>query len=117
MKPLKMLFTILLAGVSYIGIAQTQPSQDSKKDQATYQSRTYKKTMRLTKKDSIKTKENAPILNDNGTSSTTGTIDGRSSTGRPGADTMVNYTVKRKKTTIKTVDGTQSPESVKSRKK
>ena len=117
MKPIKMLLTILLAGVSYTGIAQTQPSQDSKKGQATYQSRTYKKTMRLTKKDSIKTKENAPILNDNGTSGTTGTIDGRSSTGRPGADTTVNYTVKRKKTTIKTIDGTQSPESAKSRKK
>ena len=45
--------------------------------------------------------ETGPILNDNGSVNSSGTIDGsRSSTGRPGADTT--YSVKRRKTIIKT---------------
>lgn len=46
--------------------------------------------------------ESGPILNDNGNISTTGTIDGRSSTGRPDTDTTTSYTVKRSKRTIRT---------------
>lgn len=46
--------------------------------------------------------ETGPILNDNGTINSSGTVDGsRSSTGRPDADTTTSYTVKRKKTVIK----------------
>ncbi len=46
--------------------------------------------------------ETGPILNDNGTVNSTGSVDGsRSSTGRPEADSSSSYTVKRKKTIIK----------------
>lgn len=46
--------------------------------------------------------ETGPILNDNGTINSSGSIDGnRSSTGRPQADTATSYTVKRRKTVIK----------------
>jgi hypothetical protein len=49
--------------------------------------------------------ETGPILNDNGNVNSTGSIDGsRSSTGRPDADTA-SYTVKRKKTVIRSRDG------------
>jgi hypothetical protein len=68
-----------------------------------------KKTTRTTKTirskaemDSIR-KVTAPIQNDNGTVNTTGIIDGsRSSTGRPGADTTVNYTVRKRKKVVQT---------------
>lgn len=112
--------TMILTGIFFFTVgstfAQSTVRKDSVQNQKGYQKKTYRKTTRLTYKDSIKSKENAPILNDNGTSSTTGTIEGRSSTGRPGSDTLVNYSVRRKKTTIRTVDGTQ-PESVKEKKK
>ncbi|MCF2504877.1 hypothetical protein [Dyadobacter fanqingshengii] len=58
--------------------------------------------------------ESGPILNDNGNVSTTGTIDGRSSTGRPDADTTGSYTVKRNKKTIKT-GGAIMPDTTKRR--
>jgi hypothetical protein len=52
--------------------------------------------------DSIK-KVTAPILNDNGSTNTTGAIEGnRSSTGRPGADTTVSYTVRKRKKVVQT---------------
>ena len=81
-----------------------------KKGERVYQKRT---TQLKTEKDTsdvtaiLKDSSNAetgPILNDNGSVSTTGTIDGRSSTGRPDADTATSYSVKRSKTTIKTVN-------------
>ncbi|WAC13596.1 hypothetical protein [Dyadobacter pollutisoli] len=56
--------------------------------------------------------ESGPILNDNGNISTTGTIDGRSSTGRPGTDTTTSYTVKRSKKTIRT-GGAIMPDTIK----
>ncbi|MHA4741188.1 hypothetical protein [Dyadobacter sp. MSC1_007] len=50
--------------------------------------------------------ETGPILNDNGNVNSTGSIDGsRSSTGRPDAD-PASYTVKRKKTVIRSSNGT-----------
>ena len=54
-------------------------------------------------KDSL-TRDSAPILNDNGTVSSTGTVDGRSSTGRTGDDSVVTYT--KKKRVIRTVPDT-----------
>jgi hypothetical protein len=59
--------------------------------------------------------ETGPILNDNGTVSTTGTIDGKSSTGRPDADTTTSYTVKKSKKTIRT-GGAVLPDTTKRRK-
>jgi hypothetical protein len=56
--------------------------------------------------------ETGPILNDNGSISTTGTIDGRSSTGRPDADSTTSYTVKRTKRTIRT-GGAVMPDTTK----
>lgn len=48
-------------------------------------------------------KENAPVLNDNGNVNTNGTIESnRSSTGRPGSDTVSGYTVRKRKRVIKT---------------
>ncbi|WP_149240044.1 hypothetical protein [Dyadobacter sp. 32] len=112
MKAIKIMMIILAMSAPAFLFAQSESGSHQ-----TYQRKTVRKsTKHLTRKDSLKTKENAPILNDNGTSSTTGTIDGRSSTGRPGADTLTSYSVRKKKTTVKTVDGT-SPEAVKSRKK
>ncbi len=113
MKKLKINLTILLFAMSAAVFAQTKETSHG---QRVYKQKTTRNTTRLTYKDSIKTKENAPILNDNGTTSTTGTIDGRSSTGRPGADTLVSYSVKRKKTTIRT-DNNGAPQSVKTKKK
>jgi hypothetical protein len=59
--------------------------------------------------------ETGPILNDNGTVSTTGTIDGRSSTGRPDADSTTSYTTKRSKKTIKQA-GAVLPDTTRKRK-
>ncbi|QRQ99540.1 hypothetical protein [Dyadobacter sandarakinus] len=46
--------------------------------------------------------ETGPILNDNGTVSSSGTVDGsRSSTGRKDVDSTTSYSVKRTKKTMK----------------
>jgi hypothetical protein len=112
MKALKIMMSLFIFAAPAAVYSQSKTSGESVQ---TYQKRTYRKTTRITKKDSMKIKENGPILNDNGTTSTTGTIDGRSSTGRPGSDTLVNYTVKRKRTTVKTVG--EAPESGSQNKK
>ena len=112
MKAIKIMLIIL--AISAPSWSMAQSASGSKE---TYQRKTVRKsTKHLTRKDSLKTKGSAPILNDNGTTSTTGTIDGRSSTGRPGADTLTSYSVRKKKTTVKTVDDT-TREAVKSRKR
>ena len=102
-------------------------SQKTRYSERTTETRT---TLKKTRKDSsdvtaiLKDSANAetgPILNDNGSVSTTGTIDGRSSTGRPDAskteaDTTTSYTVKK---TIRTLNPgeTVKPDSTKKRKK
>jgi hypothetical protein len=72
--------------------------------------------MRLTEKDSIKRKENTPILKNNRTPGTTGAVDGKGAAGRAVVDTTVGYTVKRRKVTTVVIDGNQ-PESEQPKKK
>ncbi|WP_031527368.1 hypothetical protein [Dyadobacter crusticola] len=96
MKALSLIITVL-----FITASQSF-AQKSRYTERTTETRTSLKT---TKKDSsdvtaiLKDSSNAesgPILKDDGSVSTTGTIDGRSSTGRPDADTTTSYTVKKK---------------------
>lgn len=61
--------------------------------------------------------ESGPILSDNGNVSTTGLVDGsRSSTGRPGTDTLTSYSVKKTRKTMRS-EKTAMPDSTKRRKK
>lgn len=119
MKTLKILFITMVLIAPSVAFSQSQNSRtESKKSERTYQ----KKSSRIkTSTDTsdvtaiIKDSSNAesgPILNDNGNVSTTGTIDGRSSTGRPDADTTGSYTVKRNKKVIKT-GGSAMPDTTK----
>ncbi|KAA6431625.1 hypothetical protein FEM33_24940 [Dyadobacter flavalbus] len=60
--------------------------------------------------------ESGPILNDNGNVSTTGLVDGsRSSTGRPGTDTLTSYSVKKTRKTMRS-ERAAMPDSTKRRK-
>ncbi|WP_439556722.1 hypothetical protein [Dyadobacter sp.] len=97
-------------------------SQKARYTERTSETRTSLKTV---KKDSsdvtaiLKDSSNAesgPILKDDGSVSTTGTIDGRSSTGRPDADTTTSYTVKRKVRTLNPGETTRT-DSTRKRKK
>jgi len=121
MKTLKILIAIMLLAAPAITFGQTNNSRSgSGRQERTYQ----KKSSRLsTSKDSsdvnaiLKDSSNAesgPILNDNGNISTTGTIDGRSSTGRPDADTT-GYSVKRSKRSTRT-EGATMPDSTRKRR-
>ncbi|MCE7066096.1 hypothetical protein [Dyadobacter sp. CY326] len=121
MKTLKIFLISMFITVPALTFAQSQDSKGtSKKSERAYQ----KKSSRMkTSTDSsdvtaiLKDSTNAesgPILNDNGNVSTNGTIDGRSSTGRPDADTTGSYTVKRKKKTIRT-GGSIMPDTTKRR--
>lgn len=108
MKLLKTFALILALTVPACAFAQSSDaSSRSARQEQKYQRKT--KTHHVKTADSsdlnaiLKDSANAetgPILNDNGSVNSSGTIDGsRSSTGRPGADT--SYTVKRRKTIIK----------------
>ncbi|MCF0041881.1 hypothetical protein LXM24_17375 [Dyadobacter sp. CY399] len=119
MKTLKILVIMMALISPSIAFSQSRDSKTGKSER-TFQ----KKSSRLKSttdtsdvsaiiKDSSNA-ESGPILNDNGNVSTTGTIDGRSSTGRPDADTTGSYTVKRNKKTIKT-GGAIMPDTTKRR--
>jgi hypothetical protein len=119
MKTLKIFLITMFITVPVLTFAQSQDSRStSKKSERNYQ----KKSSRMkTSTDSsdvtaiLKDSANAesgPILNDNGNVSTNGNIDGRSSTGRPDADTTGSYTVKRNKKTIRT-GGSVMPDTTK----
>lgn len=96
-----MLFMIAL-GVTTAGFAQrTQVHEEHQ----TLKKKKTTTTVTKQSKDSL-TRDSAPILNDNGTTNSTGTIEGRSSTGRTADDSVTTYTVKKRKTTIKTVPNT-----------
>jgi hypothetical protein len=72
------LFVVSLIGLPLVASAQTQ-------DTLYYKKKVRRTVTGTNVQDVIKdtiNKETGPILNDNGTISTTGTIDGRSSTGR-----------------------------------
>jgi len=116
MKTPKIFFTLLLISAGFISFGQTSTS-----DTVTYRKKVTKRTTTVgtttvtdVLKDTIN-KENGPILNDNGSISTTGTIDGRSATGRP-AEEQNGYTVKRSKKTIRS-GGATIPDSTKRKKK
>lgn len=109
MKTLKSIFLIVCLVAPAMSFAQSGKNRKSQSDtaQTTYQKKTYKKTTTVgtSSVDTIR-KENSPVLEDNGQVNTTGIVDGnRSSTGRPDADTMVNYSVKKSKKTVRS--GTQ----------
>jgi len=96
MKTLKMLFITAILVAPLVSDAQRQDSYKKKTSRKTTIMDTSKRVD--IQKDPI-VKENAPVLNDNGNVNTSGTVDGsRSSTGRPGVDTTVSYTRKRKRT-------------------
>ena len=116
MKTQKILCTLLFLSASIISFGQ-----NSKPDTVTYRKKVTKRTTTIgtttvtdVLKDTIN-KENGPILNDNGNISTTGTIDGRSATGRP-AEEQNGYTVKRSKRTIRS-GGVVPPDSTKRKKR
>ncbi|MCF0068899.1 hypothetical protein LZD49_00360 [Dyadobacter sp. CY261] len=106
-----LIFYILALAFTIPFCAQAQ-SGDSRSKSSTQEHRYQRKTKRHQVKTAdssdlnaiLKDSANAetgPILNDNGAVNSTGSIDGsRSSTGRPDADTT-SYTVKRKKTVIR----------------
>ncbi|GGM86859.1 hypothetical protein GCM10010967_19040 [Dyadobacter beijingensis] len=107
--------------------AYVQAQSRSTRSESTRQERVYQ---RKTQKHQVKTAdssdlnailkdsanaETGPILNDNGNVNSSGTIDGsRSSTGRPDADTTT-YTVRRKKTVIRS--GYTTPRDTTKRKR
>lgn len=111
MKPLKILVMALALTLPASAFAQsTDASSRSSKQEQKYQRKTKRYHVKTADssdlnailKDSANA-ETGPTLNDNGNVNSSGTIDGsRSSTGRPNADTTTSYTVKRKKTVIKT---------------
>lgn len=113
MKPLQIFALTLALTLPACAFAQStdassRSSRSSKQEQR-YQRKTKRHQVKTADssdlnailKDSANA-ETGPILNDNGTINSSGTVDGsRSSTGRPDADTTTSYTVKRKKTVIK----------------
>lgn len=116
MKTIKNIFLLACLIAPLISFSQSsQEKTETNKKPGTHQKRTYSRRT-TTRTDTIR-KQNAPILEDNGTVNSTEIVDGsRSSTGRPGADTLVNYTVKkRKKTSIP--EGAIIPDSTKRKKK
>jgi hypothetical protein len=117
MKALKILLIIFLLTIPVIVSAQTEDSGKRSSQSETYHRKTRKARVSTgTSSDSL-TKETGPILNDNGTINTTGTVEGsRSSTGRPDVDSTVSYTVKRKKKTV-IVEGSVPADASKNKKK
>lgn len=107
MKALPILLALLFA-IPAVSYAQTterkKPAREYRKRTSSTRSATDTSDVSAILKDSSNA-ETGPILNDNGSVNSTGTIDGRSSTGRPDADTTGSYSVKKRKTTIKAVPG------------
>ena len=96
MKTARIFFVMAILASPLVSNAQRQDSYKKKTSRKTTIMDTSKRVD--IQKDPI-LKENAPVLNDNGNVNTSGTVDGsRSSTGRPGVDTTVSYTRKRKRT-------------------
>jgi activator of 2-hydroxyglutaryl-CoA dehydratase len=118
MKKLTIIFILFcLATMSSVFAQSNGKKQTANED--TYHrkkiTRTTKTVRSKAEMDSIR-KETAPIQNDNGTENTTGIVDGsRSSTGRPGADTTVSYTVRKRKKVIQT-GGVIIPDTTKKKK-
>lgn len=108
MKTVKQILLIGLLAAPFLSFSQSDKTKTDKP--ASYQ----RKTTRVTSRTDTIRKQNAPVLEDNGTVNTTGIVD-RSSTGRPGADTLVNYTVRKKKR-IQTTGGLLLPDTTKRRK-
>lgn len=117
MKILKIMLVLATVSAPLLSHAQSRSSRE----ETTYHK---KKSSRKVSTDTsdigaiLKDSSNAetgPILNDNGSISTTGTIDGRSSTGRPDVDSTSSYTVKRSKRTIRT-GGAIMPDTTKKRR-
>lgn len=110
MKPLKILILALTLTFPASAFAQsTDASPRSSRQEQKYQRKTKRHQIKTADssdlnailKDSSNA-ETGPILNDNGTVNSSGSVDGsRSSTGRPDADTTTSYSVKRKKTVIR----------------
>ncbi|WP_353720689.1 hypothetical protein [Dyadobacter sp. 676] len=108
MKPFITILTTLILLTSLGVQAQSDRKQTrSSRHESSYQRKTARHQVKSADssdlnailKDSSNA-ETGPILNDNGNVNSTGAIDGsRSSTGRPDADTT--YTIKRKKTVIR----------------
>jgi hypothetical protein len=107
MKTLPFILFVLLLSPALSFAQSAEKKSGSSKSQKVYQKKTSRTRVSTDTSDVtaiLKDSANAesgPILNDNGNISTTGTIDGRSSTGRPDADTTTSYTVKRTKKTIR----------------
>ncbi|MEO6287659.1 MAG: hypothetical protein ABIN80_16635 [Dyadobacter sp.] len=118
MKTLQFILIALLLAPAISFAQSVDKKPGSSKSQKVYQRKTSRtkvstdtSDVNAILKDSANA-ESGPILNDNGNVSTTGTIDGRSSTGRPDADTTASYTVKRRKKTIVT-GGAIMPDTIK----
>ena len=97
MKAIKNLIVLTLLSVPAFSYGQQQ-------DTLYYKKKVKRTTTSTNPADIIKdtlNKDSGPILNDNGSISTTGTIDGRSSTGRKGADTLTNYSVRKNKKSVR----------------
>lgn len=123
MRVLKLLFIITLLAAPAVSFSQSGNSASgtagSKRSYHKKSSRTSvsKDSSDVTAilKDSANA-ESGPILSDNGNVSTTGIVDGsRSSTGRPGADTLTSYSVKKTRKTMRS-GGAAMPDSTKRRK-
>jgi hypothetical protein len=98
-KLTKILFTTAVSALPLMSFAQVQ-------DTIYYKKKVKRTTTGTNVQDVIKdtiNKETGPILNDNGTISTTGTIDGRSSTGRE-PDKQNETKVRKKKKVTRTGD-------------
>ena len=119
MKKLKILLIAMCVIAPALVFSQTvenkKSSSDTTQGKRAYKKRSYTRTTTKTAVDTIR-KENAPILGDNGNENTTGIVDGsRSSTGRPDADTMVNYSVKKSR--IRTKNPDNAADTTKRRKR
>lgn len=120
MRMLKLMFIVALLAAPAVSFSQSQNNTSG--TERSY----HKKTTRTTvNKDSsdvtaiLKDSANAesgPILSDNGNVSTTGLVDGsRSSTGRPGADTLTSHSVKKTRKTMRSGNAAM-PDSTKRKK-
>ncbi|MCF2488775.1 hypothetical protein [Dyadobacter sp. CY347] len=123
MKTLKILTIMMVLTAPTIAFSQSRDNKtESKRSERTFQKKSSRVSSTTDTSDVsaiIKDSSNAesgPILNDNGTISTSGTINGRSSTGRPDADTTTSYSVKRNKKTIRS-GGAAMPDSTKPKRK
>jgi hypothetical protein len=112
MKAVKIILTLTLLSAPLLTFAQQQ-------DTLYYKKKVKRTTTSTTVNDILRdtiNRESGPILNDNGNVNTTGTIDGRSSTGRNGSDTLTNSTVRKSRKTIRNVERTK-PDTAERRKR